>query len=1579
MPLERLFVPSVRSYSTTSTEDSLKEQPPHDVHSSPHVSISLSGGGTCDGTSASRLGYLADFCKSFQHLLRYNTALKSTSSNPLLCYHLSIEGDGVAAPPASLPIGGSAKGKEEMTCVVETGKEGNNTEVVSTKREVASSPDDALLQTQLSKENLIYDFSYSHYRDTTDFRVDSMIYGSESKMSEEELRIRRKRVRLEELVHGGSQERRRPHPVERLRLVRSLAAVVDPLRHLISLLECLDEPFESAENDRLAFKTVDHAERRLMERMREYVRIHGRVPTLPQHSKEVDAQVQKMTEEDERSIAGSLDMDGRGTSHFVARFLEAMAEGLQPLEDYVLPPEDIEEGKTSAREAKKEGKQMTWISASSLEPALIDLHTLATGREGTPLPISTSALAERIFCLTHRGVRLHVERAHGLLRQSLHAAHLLVEEERRSVGKAGEHESELCVYPPLDTMNFIGDLRGMTADYGIVPVCSTPSYNSSTSEETTRGTEGWIPAKINIPESAGGGIMLQVVEGDEEAIITHMKKQKEPSTSVEKFKSHLGMVALQQWLVEECMLLYQRLVTATNALTRLLRRKEEEGDIMGKESNEGGSVSHPKEGEQGKEVTSTNVISDAVALVAEEVEAAYVALIHFFHRLIHRHPHVMPSIIPFSPYAKLGQRNDEEIQKQQVKQAERRRKSPFASSLAVFPRPPPSPTLLNRCPWWACQVWCSPVFASPPFSFPEVRSCEWKPSLPHQLQVEIILTEWYRYGTTDEDRHPLPYAAMTLATMGEALFKAGWNVSPRGLSFSPPPSFTTSTSLIGGSSPLVFTTISHTGRTRRAVKNFQGDSSSSSAPLLPSVDPELSPLLHLTEKGRTLSILLRHLPENPTIESLEVQEIYTPFSPPVFPRSLPSCPEGKELSFFVEEAGLPHPVAKEKGFLTVEEEIGKGHDMVKVKKRFYAPGLRHTQTVLRVVLQSPHFSAPLVTWAATEAQQRSPSMSFASSPSVTSWNATASTTASALASSCRPPSSWGRAPRLHRSGTKMDLAGKRQSEGSGSSGNNHNKSMVVALAASTAIATAGHCVPFTTDSSGSSTSNSLSSMNPRASEDEHGRNSSFLVSSSFPLAERAIVPSYATTSAERMIRRLKKWGGFLVKEELLHRSGDPSSVWPSPVKHTLLPDGLTCPAVLPPLALPSTIPLEIKAGDHLRTKGSKKWTGIEMTMGEPPLVQEEGEESDFCIPPPPLHPLLQQTITSFGSSALLKAEDGKSSSLSPPFSFPEVTVAKEENENFPEMVEEKDLCAAFSFCDKEGEAVGSSFTLAATSLAQQLTEIKRNKSDQFNIFESSSSSQPLQERENEKLTTSSTCTGLVNATSPAVSELEEEGTKNHIRGEEGSGPSLFIQDPAVSLPSSDDSSFSSPFSLKDKEAWKNVSPPSFLAHHSTHPAIPQDTEEEEEGGETRSLREGLFSSLLHDVEGGREEANDEILLPRPYRFANGVTLHYLSGNAMVLQRRHKVKPWGLSIRCLECPEEFPELLPMRLVKLPPIRVVKKRGKLIPVVHPFLQVFTSYPSHNWYIDTVNGLAARHPHYTFPFMATLKEMVLKFKRF
>lgn len=130
----------------------------------------------------------------------------------------------------------------------------------------------------------------------------------------------------------------------------------------------------------------------------------------------------------------------------------------------------------------------------------------------------------------------------------------------------------------------------------------------------------------------------------------------------------------------------------------------------------------------------------------------------------------------------------------------------------------------------------------------------------------------------------------------------------------------------------------------------------------------------------------------------------------------------------------------------------------------------------------------------------------------------------------------------------------------------------------------------------------------------------------------------------------------------------------------------------------------------------------------------------------------------------------------------------------------------------------------------------------------------------------------------------------------------------------------------------------------------------------------------------------------PCCFENGVRLLWVSDTCMVFQRSSAVKPWGLGIECLAHPEEHPELLPLRLAKLPPLLkeseargcqgarrgTNRRKGKAARHGHPFTDFFYSSKKQNWFIDTINGIAARHPSHALPWMSSLTQMVLKFRR-
>lgn len=122
----------------------------------------------------------------------------------------------------------------------------------------------------------------------------------------------------------------------------------------------------------------------------------------------------------------------------------------------------------------------------------------------------------------------------------------------------------------------------------------------------------------------------------------------------------------------------------------------------------------------------------------------------------------------------------------------------------------------------------------------------------------------------------------------------------------------------------------------------------------------------------------------------------------------------------------------------------------------------------------------------------------------------------------------------------------------------------------------------------------------------------------------------------------------------------------------------------------------------------------------------------------------------------------------------------------------------------------------------------------------------------------------------------------------------------------------------------------------------------------------------------------------PCTFDNHVQLLWITTTCMVLQRPSTQQPWGLAIECLEDPEEFPRMLPMRLIRLPPRTLMTGQGAQAsaaptpPAAHPFLSYFTATPRDNWYIDSINGVAARHPDHALPLMSSLTRMVMRFRR-
>lgn len=121
----------------------------------------------------------------------------------------------------------------------------------------------------------------------------------------------------------------------------------------------------------------------------------------------------------------------------------------------------------------------------------------------------------------------------------------------------------------------------------------------------------------------------------------------------------------------------------------------------------------------------------------------------------------------------------------------------------------------------------------------------------------------------------------------------------------------------------------------------------------------------------------------------------------------------------------------------------------------------------------------------------------------------------------------------------------------------------------------------------------------------------------------------------------------------------------------------------------------------------------------------------------------------------------------------------------------------------------------------------------------------------------------------------------------------------------------------------------------------------------------------------------------PCVFANGVHLTALTSTSMALERPTTQNPWDLVLECIEKPEEYPDLLPIRLLQLPPTTCSASVKSSVRSTdenfrHPFCSFFNAETPHNWYIDTINGIRARHPEKSIPWMKQLTKMVLTFRR-
>lgn len=1206
--------------------------------------------------------------------------------------------------------------------------------------------------------------------------------------------------------------------MEMNRLACGIDAIAAPLMHTIHALECLEDPLDRAGVDPLESNTVADAKTEKNE-----MRGKGE---------------KKMVFEGSPSMTGAAERAGNGSSPFVVHFLATLADGLQPMD---IPPLLYHSHRTlSRRERKKEEMEWRSLLSSSSSAALVSsfipvqktLHAIASHGVSSS-SISSRSLAERVYCLTHHGVRLRVERVHTLLRQCLHAAAWKAEASAKERVKTEKGER---------------NARGTTAD----------------------------PLPSDLDE-------------------------------------RLGMIAVQQWLVEECMMRYQELVTATNGLTHVLREQETQDKERVTMEEKEWSRPAPSAAVEANETppqapfypthtttTSTSPsspsarVDHALHTATVEVEKAYMALIHFFHRLTVRPPH---SPLCFasasSPYAAFTREADDPTRRVMHHEEEEEEEG------GVSP--------CGHSPRWSFQVWSCPVFCATPTSFPMVQSCQWASSVPHRVEVEMAVPaqlQWgHRVSPPWEEREV--GSPMTLQCMAAHLYRAGCYSSLQGLS---------SPSVLPSRPPTVTETdIDPSGRTRTAVLSFAHDAPSraSSVAAMPRVHTETSPLLLRTEQGRKLALLLRHLPAAAAIETLVVRERVEPFVPP--PLSLPpsATPDvgGK--------GGEPLGEKEEEERQWRERKWNRNSSSSSPPSP-PPPPLRASTTHLRLTLHSPSFSASLLQWAATEAPQR---------PSATSHR-----TAAALASSGTPPTSWGSLLRRdHASG--------------GHRGGRSIGSAMMSLAAAAAVTPSVLSFPSPTVSSMASSGGSTHRMRP--------------------------------------------YGGFLVRDSFLPRlSGASSSPSSSLVEGEEGEDGLCCPAVVPPRPPPWETVLDEDDTSRTAVEGNADpfrlderrrthTTGMTTTTTTtpsvvPPFVSpslsallEDVRRNTLLFPAPLDDGAATPTTTveppsrnggapsrrkAKGSTLPTKA-DGEATRLE---NVPEVLPIRPHSALDASLLRSTEKKKKAAHGAEEGRRemvqalVQNATRVASTPKKERVSSVRSPRHSLASIVEKvvpkTSSVAPT--------AVSMADVSPMGGSTSAVGEEVVVPTFLHseIPQKKGKSPPLpLVSLPVVNVPQS---SSRLDTSASFVETADGVLSPSEGIEVDPAPSPPP----------------------LHRPHSSKATPT----FPSPYRFANGVELQYISFDTMVLRRHFTKKPWEIAIECLECAEDFPHFLPMRLKKLPPLRRIKKHGKWIPAKHPFLTEFASSSPHNWYIDTVNGIAARHPDHTLPLIATLTKMIVKFRR-